>query len=134
MAVGNTGLAGSTGLHITSPNGFTGIRPNGFTGIRIQGITGPSRGPSVPSVPSDLEPIKKNKGYFSNTGKLHCPFGPALEKTKIWYIDGKELDKKTIKEAKKILKDVTIAPLYLNDPILNYPARWILKYGTNKIY
>jgi len=31
-----------------------------------------------------------------------------------------------------ILNDIKLAPLYINDPIMNYPAKWHLTYGDKR--
>lgn len=146
---GYTGIVGVTGVtgvqKITGPSsGITG--PVGIMGI--QGITGLA-GSLVQT--ADLEPEKclefkrtYRRGIPSETKKVirykskndswvyHCPFGPADLDINIWIINGITLNDKEIEMAKQILDDVTIAPLYLNDPILSYPARWVLKYGSEK--
>ena len=105
-------------------NMIKGFSCGGYTGIQ-----------GLPPVDSDLEPHKIAYNYFSkNTGHRHNPFGPCSENTEEWCINGHFLTEEQIKIAKKILADVTLAPLYLNDPILSYAARWVLKYGQTGRY
>lgn len=77
-------------------------------------------------------PVKvegKESIYFMVRNMLHCHFGPAIyyPNYEAWYIKGDELSNKEVLKMKSILADIKLAPLYLNDPIFRYTARWVLK-------
>lgn len=123
--------------------------------IGIQGVTGP--GP-VRDESCDLVPIKivesgeRIEYKCPRTGRMHCPFGPALliynDKDRKWdpsewYINGillrscrfmrscrfkrnyyhKEESKDILNTMFYILNNQEEAPLYMYHPLLSYPAR-----------
>ncbi len=131
--LGLTGGMGFTG-------GKTGSRHTGLTGLvgptGLQGVTGPF----VTRVSEDEweNPIRSEDNHdinFKVKGILHCAFGPAItrkDKSTYWYIKGNIIDGKNVKIMKSILADIKLAPLYLNDPLFKYTARWVLKNFNGK--
>lgn len=87
-------------------------------------------------VDTDWEESKRHitkDGFRCMVGpELHCSYGPAeveLDKED-YYIEGTKLDGIQIETFKKILQDISLAPLYVNDPVFKYPAKWMLRnYG-----
>lgn len=72
-----------------------------------------------------------NGGFlcFANGATLHCPYGPAkfLLGNYSYYLIGKKLNQDLSLKMEAILKNIELAPLYLNHKLLKYPARWVLK-------
>lgn len=111
---------------VTGSQGFTGLR--GITGT--QGSTG-IKGIIISEDEWD-NPIQfKENGtiYFRVRNIIHCPFGPAVLNIgdSAWYIKGSKLEDKDVKVVQSILENIKLAPLYLNDPMFRYTARWVLK-------
>lgn len=93
---------------------------------------------SVGELPEEFwnQKPKKIKDKYSGTisyevgWDLHCSFGPAVlykDGSGEYYIEGSQLKPKEVKLFKEILVNIKLAPLYINHPVLKYPAKWKLK-------
>jgi len=114
--------------------------------VGASGIVGVSGATSIRNPQAELVPIKNKRNsyihfYCPRTGKTHCPFGPAIRnnnplkyKSNEWWIDGIRLSKEYIKKVKYLLdlRNIEEAPLFMNDSILSYPARWVLRFGDKR--
>ena len=144
--MGVTGGSGLIGAAVRGPSGnlkgATGRQgPVGVTGM--QGVRG--RATSDANLVTRLyKPqeagialwdLSKLAYKAKNSELLHCPFGPACVDTngqERWQVNGHQLDNKQIKLMKEILEDIKLAPLYINHPIMKYPAQWVLRYGNKR--
>lgn len=127
---------GLTGLSIKGTLGVSGLI--GSTGIN--GFKSPTQKAEL--IPKKAGPSKSKIKYVCpKTHKNHCPFGPAvcikmgpIVTKEEWWIDGIQLSKEYIEKVKRILdpKNLEEAPLHMNDEILSYPARWVLRFGDKQ--
>ncbi len=85
----------------------------------------------------EKEVFKDGSWCYRQNGAFHCPFEPALlsiDGTPLWYIEGALVSDMDLNIVKKVLEDIKLAPLYLNQPIVKHTAKWVLKHYQKNNY